>query len=62
MSEHIKQFINSIAAGNASEAKEALENELASRSFAALDEYKQLIAQGIFGGEQETQVEVQETE
>lgn len=50
MSENIKQFIDQLAAGEITNAKETLENELAARSFSALDEYKQLIAQSIFGG------------
>jgi hypothetical protein len=52
MTENIKQFIDQLAAGEVSNARETLENELASRSFSALDEYKQLIAQSIFGGTQ----------
>ncbi len=52
MTENIKQFIDQLAAGEVSDARETLENELASRSFSALDEYKQLIAQSIFGGTQ----------
>jgi hypothetical protein len=64
MSENIRQFIDQLAAGQAAEAKDTLENELSARSFSALDEYKKEIAQGIFGGkeEQETEIEVQETE
>jgi hypothetical protein len=68
MSENIRQFIDQLAAGQAAEAKDTLENELAARSFSALDEYKKEIAQGIFGGkeeeqqETETEIEVQETE
>jgi hypothetical protein len=68
MSENIRQFIDQLAAGQAAEAKDTLENELSARSFAALDEYKKEIAQSIFGGKEETQpeteteVEVQETE
>jgi hypothetical protein len=65
MSENIRQFIDQLAAGQNGEAKETLENEIAARSFAALDEYKKQIAQGIFGGKEETQeteIEVQETE
>ena len=70
MTEQIRQFIDQLAAGENVEAKETLENALASKSFDALDEYKKQIAQGIFGGEKETQeepqveteVEVQETE
>jgi hypothetical protein len=65
MSENIRQFIDQLAAGQAAEAKDTLENDLAARSFAALDEYKKEIAQSIFGGkeeQQETEIEVQETE
>jgi hypothetical protein len=65
MSENIRQFIDQLAAGQNGEAKETLENEIAARSFASLDEYKKQIAQGIFGGKEETQeteIEVQETE
>jgi len=65
MSENIRQFIDQLASGQNGEAKETLENEIAARSFAALDEYKKQIAQGIFGNKEETQeteVEVQETE
>jgi hypothetical protein len=68
MSENIRQFIDQLAAGQNAEAKDTLENELAARSFAGLDEYKKEIAKNIFGGNQEqeteaeTQVEVQETE
>lgn len=58
MSENIRQFIDQLAAGQAAEAKDTLENELAARSFAALDEYKKEIAQSIFGGNQETEEEL----
>lgn len=68
MSEHIKQFIDKIASGENSEAKDSIENALSAKAFEALDEYKKQLAQGIFGGKQEeqqqteTEVEVQETE
>lgn len=62
MSENIKQFIDQLAAGEVAEAKDTLENELASRSFEALDEYKKLIAQNIFGGNEEYDLEVQNEE
>lgn len=68
MSENIRQFINHLVAGENAEAKEALENELSARSFAALDEYKKEIAQSIFGNKEETvpesenEIEVQEAE
>jgi hypothetical protein len=60
MSENIRQFIDQLAAGQNAEAKDTLENELAGRSFAALDEYKKEIAKGIFGGNQESEVEQEE--
>jgi hypothetical protein len=70
MSEQVRQFIDQIASGESAEAKETLENLLASKSFDALDEYKKQIAQGVFGNNEEsqtgyqveTEVEVQETE
>lgn len=66
MSENIRQFINHLVAGENAEAKDALENELSARSFAALDEYKKEIAQSIFGNKEEsqpeTEIEVQEAE
>ena len=66
MSENIRQFIDQLASGQNSDAKETLENEIASRAFSSLDEYKKELAKGIFGGgqeeSQETEIEVQETE
>jgi hypothetical protein len=60
-----RQFIDQLAAGDTSTAKETIENDLSSRAFEALDSYKKQIAASVFGGqsqEQETQVDVQETE
>jgi hypothetical protein len=60
-----RQFIDQLAAGDTSTAKETIENDLSSRAFEALDDYKKQIASSLFGGqpqEQETQVDVQETE
>lgn len=69
MNEHIRQFIDQLAAGESAEAKDSLENILATKSFEALDAYKKQIAQNIFGGAEEpeatnseTEVEVQEAE
>ena len=67
---NIRQFVDQLAAGESSEAKETLENALSNKAFSALDEYKKDIAQSIFGNKEETtetqeadtQVEVQETE
>jgi hypothetical protein len=60
-----RQFIDQLAAGDTSSAKETIEGDLSARSFEALDSYKKQIAASIFGGqsqEQETEVDVQETE
>lgn len=57
MSEKIRQFIDQLASGSNSEAKETLENELASRAFSSLDEYKKELAGSIFGGNQEQEQE-----
>jgi hypothetical protein len=62
MSENIRQFIDQLAAGQNAEAKDTLENDLAARSFAALDEYKKQIAQSIFGGSQEEELTMEESE
>ena len=49
----VSNFINSVAAGNAVEAKEALNDLLSARAFEALDVKKQEIAQSLFAdGEQ----------
>jgi hypothetical protein len=64
--EQIKKFIDQLAAGETSAAKETIETELSSRAFEALDSYKKQIASSIFGDKQEetveSNVEVQETE
>jgi hypothetical protein len=63
MTEHIRQFIDQIAAGENAEAKENLENVLSTKAFEALDAYKKELATGIFSnGQEESQIEVQETE
>jgi hypothetical protein len=54
-------FINSVASGNASEAKDVLNDILSARAFEAIDAKKVEIAQTLFGGEN-TEVEVQDTE
>ena len=60
MSEHIKQFIDHLAAGDSSAAKETLENVLSMKSFESLENYKKEIASSIFGNTEETTT--QETE
>lgn len=48
MTEQIKSFIDNLANGNNSEAKEALENILSAKAFEALDTHKKELASGIF--------------
>ena len=57
----IKSFIDNVAAGNAAEAKEGLNDLLSARAFEAIDGRKVELAQNLFGGKEE-QVEVQGTE
>jgi predicted component of type VI protein secretion system len=45
-----KEFIQQLSAGNASEAKEMLNTMLSGIAFEALEDRKQEIAQGLFGG------------
>lgn len=61
--DHIRQFIDNLAAGNNAEAKESIENAISVKAFDALDAYKKQIANGVFNGNsQEETVEVQDTE
>lgn len=57
-------FINKVAAGEAAEAKETLNDLLSSRAFESLDAKKVELARSIFNGQEETtdpEVEVQNT-
>ena len=47
-----RQFIDQLAAGEASAAKDTFETLLSTKAFEALDAYKKEIASGIFGGNQ----------
>lgn len=61
--DHIRQFIDNLAAGNNLEAKESIENAMSVKAFDALDAYKKQIANGVFNdGAQEETIEVQDTE
>jgi hypothetical protein len=61
--EHIRQFIDNLAAGNNTEAKESIENAISAKAFDILDAYKTQIAQGIFNSDnEETNIEVQDSE
>ena len=55
----IKSFIDNVAAGNAAEAKEGLNDLLSARAFEAIDARKVELAQNLFAGQQE---ETKETE
>lgn len=48
-----RQFIDQLATGEASAAKETLENMISVRAFEALDSYKKEMASSIFGGVKE---------
>ncbi len=52
-----QDFINSVATGNAAEAKDTLNNLLSARAFEALETKKVEIAQTLFGGNQEQESE-----
>ncbi len=53
-------FINQLASGQASDAKETLADLLSARAFEALDARKQELANALFNGQENT-VEVQDT-
>jgi hypothetical protein len=55
------QFIDQLSNGNASEAKETLNNLLSARAFESLDAKKVELAKSIFTGKEDS-VEVQDTE
>ena len=58
-----QDFINSVATGNAAEAKDTLNNLLSARAFQALETKKVEIAQTLFGGYQvEEEVELTQEE
>jgi hypothetical protein len=59
----VQDFINSVATGNSSEAKETLTDLLSARAFDALSSRKIEIAQSLFGGYQvEEEVELTQEE
>ena len=55
------QFIDQLSNGNASEAKDTLNNLLSARAFESLDAKKVELAKSIFTGKEDS-VEVQDTE
>jgi hypothetical protein len=54
------EFIDELAAGNASSAKDILNDMLSARSFEALEARKIELAQNIFNSNQEQEVAVEE--
>lgn len=52
----VQDFINSVATGNAAEAKDTLNDLLSARAFDALEAKKIEIAQNLFNGKQESEV------
>jgi hypothetical protein len=57
------EFIDNLAAGNASAAKEALSDMLSARAFEALEARKVELAKNLYNGKQdESDIEVQDTE
>jgi hypothetical protein len=55
----VQKFIQSVATGNAAEAKDILNDLLSARAFESLDAKKIEIAQSLYGDREE--VEVQDT-
>jgi hypothetical protein len=55
------QFIDQLSAGNASEAKDTLNNLLSARAFESLDAKKVELAKSMFTGKEDS-VDVQDTE
>jgi len=53
----VQNFINSVAVGNAAEAKDTLNDLLSARAFEALEAKKIEIAQNLFNGKQESEEE-----
>ena len=53
----VQDFINSVATGNAAEAKDTLNDLLSARAFEALEAKKIEIAQNLFGTNQEVEQE-----
>lgn len=56
------EFIDNLAAGNASAAKDALNDMLSARAFASLEARKIELAKNIYNGKDESNVDVQDTE
>jgi hypothetical protein len=58
----LKNIINNIAAGDSAAAKEGIENVLSAKAFDALQGRKQEIASTLFGGKEQSDEEVTDSE
>ena len=58
----IQEIINQIAAGDSAAAKESIENVLSAKAFDALQGRKQEMATTLFGGKEQSDEEVTDSE
>ena len=58
----LKDIINNIAAGDSAAAKEGIENVLSAKAFDALQGRKQEMATTLFGGKEQSDEEVTDSE
>jgi len=58
----LKDIINNIAAGDSAAAKEGIENVLSAKAFDALQGRKQEMAATLFGGKEQSDEEVTDSE
>ena len=59
---NISQFIDDVVAGNASAAKETLNDILSAKAFESIDMQKKELARSVFGGQQESFEEITDDE
>jgi hypothetical protein len=59
---NISQFIDDVVAGNASNAKESLNDILSAKAFESIDMQKKELARSVFGGQQESFEEITDDE
>lgn len=58
----LKDIVNNIAAGDSAAAKEGIENVLSAKAFDALQGRKQEMAATLFGGKEQSDEEVTDSE
>jgi hypothetical protein len=58
----LKDIVNNIAAGDSAAAKEGIENVLSAKAFDALQGRKQEMATTLFGGKEQSDEEVTDSE